>query len=126
MSRLISGMQFFLSELHAKNYRFQPCAFLKFRKISEITSAVEILFCRRGAGRFAFRIPTLSSFVENFQECLQMFLKRTPLLMFLKVAGKFPKKLEQLTKIQRFSIKVFMSMLRLPNGRSFYFNEELL
>ena len=55
MSTLKSVLQFFLSELHAKNYRFQPCAFLKFRKISEITSAVEILFCRRDAGRFALQ-----------------------------------------------------------------------
>ena len=51
----MSVMQFFLSELHAKNYRFQPCAFLKFRKISEITSAVEILFYRTDARRFALQ-----------------------------------------------------------------------
>ena len=55
MSRLKSVLQFFFSELNAKNYRFQPCAFLKFSKISEITSAVEILFYRRGARRFALQ-----------------------------------------------------------------------
>ena len=54
LSRLKSVMQFFLSELHAKNYRFQPCAFLKFRKISEITSAVEILFYRSRRSQVGF------------------------------------------------------------------------
>ena len=39
--------------------------------------------------------------------------------MFPKIAGKFPKKLEQFSKIQRYSIKFFMLMPRLPNGRSF-------
>ena len=54
LSRLMSVIQFFLSELHAKNYRFQSCAFLKFRKISEITSAVETLYrSRRSQTRFA-------------------------------------------------------------------------
>ena len=52
------------------------------------------------------RIPALYSFVENFQEGLQVYLKRTPLKMFPKVAGKFPKNLEQLTKIQIYS-KIF-------------------
>ena len=39
--------------------------------------------------------------------------------MFPKIAGKFPKKSEQFSKIQRYSIKFFMLMPRLPNGRSF-------
>ena len=52
-----------------------------------------------------------------------MFLKCTPLEMFPKVAGKFPKKLEQLTKIQIHSIKFFMPMPRLPNGRSFTYKK---
>ena len=51
--------------------------------------------------------------MENFQEGLQVHLKRTPLQMFSKVAGKFPKKLEQLTKIQMYSINFFMPMSRL-------------
>ena len=55
MSRLKSAMQFFLSELHARNCRFQSCAFLKFRKISEITSAVKILFYRTDTYRFALQ-----------------------------------------------------------------------
>ena len=29
--------------------------------------------------------------MENFQEGVQVYLKRTPLQMFPKVAGKFPK-----------------------------------
>ena len=48
-------MQFFLSELHAKNYRFQPGPSLKFKKVSEIASAVEILFYRTDAHRFALQ-----------------------------------------------------------------------
>ena len=55
MSRLKLAMQFFLSELHARNCRFQPCAFLKFRKISETTPAVKILFYRTDTYRFALQ-----------------------------------------------------------------------
>ena len=63
--------------------------------------------------------------MENFQGGLQVYLKRTPLQMFPKVAGKFPKKkLKQPTKIQRYSIKFFTQIPRLPNGRSF--NDKLL
>ena len=54
--------------------------------------------------------------MENFQEGLQVYLKRTPLQMFPEVARKFKKKLEELTKIQIYSIKFFMAMPRLPNG----------
>ena len=55
MSKLKPVMLFFLSECHAKNCRFQLCAFLKSRKISEITSAVDILFNRTDARRFALQ-----------------------------------------------------------------------
>ena len=54
-----------------------------------------------------------------------MFLKTTPLEMFPKVAGKFPKDLEQLTKIQTHSIKIFYAMPRLPNGRSFTYKKSV-
>ena len=54
--------------------------------------------------------------MEN-QEGLKVHLKKTPLQKFPKVAGKCQKKLEQLTKIQIFSINVFMPMPRLPNAR---------
>ena len=54
-----------------------------------------------------------------------MFLKNTPLEMFPKVAGKFSKDLEQLTKIQIHSIKFFMPMPRLPNGRSFTYKKSV-
>ena len=47
-------MQFFVSDLPTKNYRFRPYAFLKFRKISEITSAVEILFDRSRRSKIHF------------------------------------------------------------------------
>ena len=56
--------------------------------------------------------------MEKFQEGLQMYLKRTSLQMFPKVAGKFKKKLEEFTKIQIFFIRFFMPMSRLSNGCS--------
>ena len=66
MSRLKSGMQFFLTELHAQNYRFQLCAFLKFGKISEITSGVEILLNRsRRSKQFCGKIPGRSANVPK-------------------------------------------------------------
>ena len=84
----MSVIQFFLSELHAKNGRFQLCAFLEFRKISEITSAVKIFFLQKETLADSLcRIPAHSSFVDNFQEGLQVHLKRTPLQKFLKNIG---------------------------------------
>ena len=115
----MSVMQFFLSELHAKNYRFQPCAFLKFRKISEITSAVEILFLQKQAlADLLCIIPAQSSFVQNFQERLQVHLKRTPLQMSPKVAGKFQKKIGAAYENLGIFYKIFLPMARLLNGRS--------
>ena len=38
------------------------------------------------------RIPPLRSFVENFYEGLEMYLKKALLQMFPKVAGNFSKK----------------------------------
>ena len=106
MSRLISVMQYFLSELHVKYYRFQPCAFLKFRKTSEITSAVEILFTEADAHRFALqntcgKLPRRSASV----------LKKDSTLAVSKSCWK-------VTKIQIYSIRFFMLIWRLPNGRS--------
>ena len=119
MFRLKSVMQFFFTKSHAKNYRFQPCAFFKFRKISEITSAVGILFCRTDARRFALQNTCSKQFCGKLRGRCASVLERTPLQMFPKVAGKFPKNFEQLTKIQRYSIKFLMPMPTLPNGRSF-------
>ena len=109
-------MQFFLSELHAKNYRFQPGASLKFKKVSEITSAVEILFYRTDAHRFALQNTCSKQF------CGKLPGRSTSVLKIgstSDVVEKFPKKLEQLTKIQIYSTKFFMPMPRFPNGRSF-------
>ena len=119
MFRLKSVMQFFFTKSYAKNYRFQPCAFFKFRKISEITSAVGILFCRTDARRFALQNTCSKQFCGKLRGRCASVLERTPLQMFPKVAGKFPKNFEQLTKIQRYSIKFLMPMPTLPNGRSF-------
>ena len=119
MFRLKSVMQFFFTKSHAKNYRFQPCAFFKFRKISEITSAVGIRFCRTDARRFALQNTCSKQFCGKLPGRSASVLKRTPIQMFPKVAGKFKKKLKQLTKIQIYSLKLFMPVLRLPNGRSF-------
>ena len=112
-------MLFVLSECHAKNCRLQLCAFLKSRKISEITSAVDILFNRTDARRFALQNTCSKQFCGKLPGRCASVLKRTPLQMFPKVAGKFPKNVEQLTKIQRYSIKFLMLMPTLPNGRSF-------
>ena len=112
-----SLMQFFLSELHAKNYRYQPCAFLNLRKITGIMSAVEIQ--KQTLADSLCRIPALTSFVENFQEGLQVYLKRSPLQMFPKVAGKFQKKIGAAYENSRYSINFFMPMPKLPNGSSF-------
>ena len=119
MSKLKPVMLFFLSECHAKNCRFQLCAFLKSRKISEITSAVDILFNRTDARRFALQNTCSKQFCGKLRGRCASVLERTPLQMFPKVAGKFPKNFEQLTKIQRYSIKFLMPMPTLPNGRSF-------
>ena len=53
------------------------------------------------------RIPTQSSFVENFQEGLQVHLKRTPLQMFPKVTGKFPKNIGAAHKNSNILYKMF-------------------
>ena len=115
MSKLKPVMLFFLSECHAKNCRFQLCAFLKSRKISEITSAVDILFNRTDARRFALQNTCSKQFCGKLRGRCASVLERTPLQMFPKVAWK----LKQLTKIQIYSITFFMPIVRLPNGRSF-------
>ena len=53
------------------------------------------------------RIPTQSSFVGNFQEDLQVHLKRTPLQIFPKVAGKFPKKIGAASENSNIFYKIF-------------------
>ena len=53
----------------------------------------EILLQEQTLADSLFRIPALSNFVENFQEGLQVYLKKIPLQMFPKVAGKFPEKI---------------------------------
>ena len=127
MSRLKCAMQFFLSELHARNCRFQSCTFLKFRKISEITSAVKILFYRTDTYRFALQNTCSKQSCGKLPGRSVNVLKKDSTSDVSKSCWKVSKKtLEQLTKIQRYSIKFFIPMLRLPNGRSFYFKEKLL
>ena len=58
--------------------------------------------------------PKQFSCMSRLKSVMLFFLQ-----MFPKIAGKFPKKSEQFSKIQRYSIKFFMLMPRLPNGRSF-------
>ena len=121
MSKLKSIIQFFVSELHAKNYRFQPCAFLKFRKISEITSAVEILFYRTDARRFALQNTCSKQFCGKLTGRSASLLKKDSTLDVSKSCWKVSKrwrKMEKLTEIQIYSIKFFMPMPRLPIGRS--------
>ena len=71
------------------------------------------------------RIPALTSFVENFQEGLQVYLKRSPLQMFAKVAGKFKKNWCSLRKFKIF-YKFFYADAETSKWQFFYFNEKLL
>ena len=53
------------------------------------------------------RIPALSTFVENVQEYLQVYLKRAPLQMLPIVAGKFPKKIGGTYENSKLFYKIF-------------------
>ena len=101
-----------------KKYRFQSWAFLKFRKISKILSAV--------LADWLCRIPALRSFVESFEESLQVFFKNGS--MFPKVAGKFPKKKKILAAYKNSNIfyKIFYADAGTSKWPFFYFNEKLL
>ena len=46
--------------------------------------------------------------------------------MFPGVAGKFPKNIGAAYENSKIFYKIFYQMLRLSNGRSFYFKEKLL
>ena len=59
-----------------------PCKFLKCWKITEITSTVEFLYYRSKRQKVLYRIAALNSFLENFQEDLQVYLKGLPPWMF--------------------------------------------
>ena len=64
-------------------------------------SAVEIIFFyRTDARRFALQNTCSKQFCGKLPRRFPSVLKRTPLQMFPKVAGKFPKKLEQLIKFK--------------------------
>ena len=62
-------------------------------------------FTEEDARRFALRNTCSKPFYGKLLGRSASLLKSTPLQMFPKVAGKFPKILEQLTKIQIYSIK---------------------
>ena len=101
MSKQNSVMQFFLNELHAKNYRFQLWAFLKFRKISKITSAVEILFYITDDRRFALQNTSSKQFYEKRPGRSASVLKKDSISDVSKSCWKvLKKKMEQLAKLK--------------------------
>ena len=108
----MSVMQFFLSKLHTKNYRFHALRIFEIQKnFWDNVSCGNPFLQKQTLADMLCRIPAQSSFVENFQERLQVHLKRTPLQMFPKVSEKLEKptkKLKQYTKIQVYSINFFL------------------
>ena len=128
----MSVMQFFLSKLHTKNYRFHALRIFEIQKnFWDNVSCGNPFLQKQTLADMLCRIPAQSSFVENFQERLQVHLKRTPLQMFPKVAEKLEKptkKIEAVYKNSSILYKLFfMPMARLPNGRSvLLLNEKLL
>ena len=107
-------MQFFFSELHAKNYRFQPCAFLKLRKGSFFTEA--------DARRFALQNTYSKQFCGKLLGRTASALKKDSISDVSKSCWKVSKKiLKQLSKIQIYSIIFFMPMTRLPSRPHTFF-----
>ena len=64
--------------------------------------------------------------MENFQEGLQVYLKRTPLQMFPKVAEKFPKNIGAAYENSKIFYKIFYADVETSKYPLFYFNEKLL
>ena len=113
----MSVMQFFLNELHAKNYRFQPRAFSKFRKISEITSAVEILFfTEAGTRRFALHNTCSKQFCGKLPGTSASALKKDSTSDVSKSCWKVSKKIEAAYENLGIFYKTFLPMARLLNG----------
>ena len=70
-----------------KNYSFQLCAFLKFRKTPDTTSAAEFLFYRSIRYQSLCGIAALKSFMESMKEGLHIDLKGLHHRCFVR---KFP------------------------------------
>ena len=126
MSRLKSVLQLFLSELHAKNYRFQSYAFLKFRKISEITSAVEILFYGTDARRFALQNTCSKRFCGKLPGRSLSVLKKDSTSDVSKICWKVSKKIGAAYKNSKIFYKFFYADADTSKWPFFYFNEKLL
>ena len=126
MSRLKSAVQFFLSEWHAKNYRFQPCAFLKFKKISEVTSAVEILFYRTDARRFALQNTCSKQFCGKLTGRSAILLKKDSSSDVPKSCWKVSKKDGAAYGNSNIFYKIVYANAKTSNWPFFYFNEKLL
>ena len=78
------------------------------RKISEITSAVEILFDRSRRLQIHFAEYLLKAVLwETSRKIYKIYLKRTPLQIFPKVAGKFPKKIGVASENSNIFYKIF-------------------
>ena len=127
MSRQTSAMQFFLSELHAKSYRFQPCAFLKFRKISEIMSAVEIIFFyRTDARRFVLRKTCSKQFFGKLPRRFASVIKKDSTSDVSKSCWKVSKKIGAAYENSKIFYKIFNADAETSKLPFFYFNEKLL
>ena len=120
MSRLKSVRQFCLSDLRGKNYRFQPCVFLKFRKISEITSVVKILFQRADARRFALQNTCSKQFRGKPPRRSASAVKKYSTSYVSKSCWKVSKKkIGAASENSKIFYKIFMPMPRLSDGSFF-------
>ena len=126
MSKLKPVMLFFLSECHAKNCRFQLCAFLKSRKISEITSAVDILFNRTDARRFALQNTCSKQFCGKLPGRSASVLKKDSNSDVSKSCWKVSKKLAAAYENSNIFYKIFYAGAETSKWPFFYFNEKLL
>ena len=64
--------------------------------------------------------------VEDIQESLQVQLKRTPLQVFAKVAGKFPKSIGTAYENSKTFYKLFYADAETSTWQFRYFNEKML
>ena len=121
MSRLKSVRQFCLSDLRGKNYRFQPCVFLKFREISEITSVVKILFLRADARRFALQNTCPKQFRRKPPRRSASAVKKDSTSDVSKSCWKVSKKkkIGAASENSKIFYKIFMSVPRLSDGSFF-------
>ena len=98
---------------------FQPCAFLKLRKMSEIESAVEIFFTETDARRFALQNTCSKQFCGKLPEKFGSALKKNSTSDVSKSCRKVSKKVGAADENLKM-YKIFMWMSRLPNGCSIF------